>query len=181
MGRRAGAEEPRRIRKERRLDCARDSAERAIHSTRSEARWAVGSNECNLVSCAKNRVRLPWPGTRHARHCATLMAGLQQGRTKRPLTIGGPCRAQNLRSADQVRAPSSDKAPSLAPSSCLGLCSLRCIALQCTARAGRATFKGLSVSQPDGRHDTVLPGRPGNDGPSVDDLLAPVLPSLFCV
>lgn len=81
----------------RRLDCARDSTWHAIHSTQSEAHWQW--QKCNFVSCERNRLAFAMPC--HARHCATLMAGSQQGRTKRPLAIGGPCRAQNLRPTDQ--------------------------------------------------------------------------------
>lgn len=71
----------------------------------------------------------------HARHCATLVAGSQQGRTKRPLAIGGPCRAQNLRPIDQVRAPSSDQVPKSLPPPSAPWCVLR-IALHCSARHG---------------------------------------------
>lgn len=111
--------------------------------------------KCNLVSCKRESAAFAMPC--HARHCATLVAGSQQGRTKRPLAIGGPCRAQNLRPTDQVRAPSSDQVSKSLPP----LCSWRVhrIALHCSARHGHGEQRSrvcstccMYVSQPDDRH-----------------------------
>lgn len=65
-----------------------------------------------------------------------LMAGSQQGRTKRLLTIGGPCRAQNLRAIDKGRAPSSGQVLHCRSSSFWRIWCVHSTALHCSARLG---------------------------------------------
>lgn len=97
----------------------------------SEAHWQW--QKCNLVSCERNRLAFCHATPGIAR---LLMAGSQQGRTKRLLTIGGPCRAQNLRSMDKGRAPSSGQVLHCRPSSFWCVWCVHSTALHCSARLG---------------------------------------------
>lgn len=81
-----------------------------LYIAHSRGPLALAETQFALMQEESTAFAMAWHGT-HGQACATLVVGWQQGRTKRPLPIGGPCRAQNLRPIDKARAPSSCQVP----------------------------------------------------------------------
>lgn len=94
--------------------------------------------EMQFVSCERNRLAFAMPCHAQALRSRAGPSGLSP--------LEGRAEPKTLDRLAKVRAPSSDhRVPTLFPSFPLS----NCIALQCTARAPRAMFKGLAVLSPD--------------------------------